>query len=442
MPANRFKLRNFIKSKRRCPKWTVLIYADGNNDLEPEIYQAFQTMIEEPVGKDITLIIQMARAPRSLVRLLRPCLATQVSPPWEGVRRYLINHRGVTWIDDLGNLNMADPYTLANFLTWGLSSYPADHTMVILSGHGAGFVGAMTDYTHHYPVIMSVRGLSSAFGQSKQKTGKDIDLLVLDACYTNMVEIWYEFALTPQHPVRYLLAPLRNIPLQGLPCHLIIRSLQASQKQGEKFTHALARMVTAVNTDCGTANGILAAELRADHFNILKQEIDALAGLVVHYSLNLVEEAARWFTDRRNQLMISLLDLSNRLVDEYPAVYGQQNLQTVLADIIPVPPLSGLPPQQNLGPGLYLPATTQANLALLPYYHNLLFAQNNRWVQLLQGNQHLTKPAVAPSSLDKLLLPPPVPIPVASLVATILEQNPGFREDQAWQVVQTLGWLT
>ena len=46
-------------------------------------------------------------------------------------------------LEDWGPASMGDPDSLADFLYWGLTEYPADRTMVILWNHGAGSEGGV-----------------------------------------------------------------------------------------------------------------------------------------------------------------------------------------------------------------------------------------------------------------------------------------------------------
>lgn len=129
-------------------KWTVLIYANGNNDLEPEISSSLLEMEQVGCGSDINVLIQLARAPYRLVQTLRPRLntSTNIDGDWSGVRRYRLNQQPFTHNTGerafcsklksvLGNINMSEPSTLRDFICWGVTNYPAQHYLLILVGH-------------------------------------------------------------------------------------------------------------------------------------------------------------------------------------------------------------------------------------------------------------------------------------------------------------------
>src|SRR5687767_7696357 len=48
-------------------------------------------------------------------------------------------------VEVLGEVDMGDPRELTNFLVWGVENFPAEHYMVIISSHGAGWQGIGPD---------------------------------------------------------------------------------------------------------------------------------------------------------------------------------------------------------------------------------------------------------------------------------------------------------
>lgn len=48
-------------------------------------------------------------------------------------------------LETTGPVNMSDPHTFADFITWGVQPYPAQHYMVVVSDHGVGWKGAVQD---------------------------------------------------------------------------------------------------------------------------------------------------------------------------------------------------------------------------------------------------------------------------------------------------------
>ena len=68
--------------------WTILIYANGNNDLEPEMWHAVSNVTKVQSNPDINVVIQIGRADEKIVKLIRKNNLPKTNDNWNGVRRY------------------------------------------------------------------------------------------------------------------------------------------------------------------------------------------------------------------------------------------------------------------------------------------------------------------------------------------------------------------
>lgn len=84
---------------------------------------------------------------------------------------------------------MADPNNLYKFIKWGIKNYSAEKYMVVLSDHGSDFIGCMTDLSLNIPYIMGIPEMSEAINSAGANSECEIDILVLDMCYMNSVEL-------------------------------------------------------------------------------------------------------------------------------------------------------------------------------------------------------------------------------------------------------------
>ena len=125
--------------------WTILIYANGNNELEPEMYQAMLDMEKVGSNSNVHVVLQIGRAEHKLVKLIRNDISFNDNDGWSGVRRYFVNKGNSELIENLTKINLADPKQLYYFIKWGMLSYPAKNYMLILGGHSYNCVGMMTD---------------------------------------------------------------------------------------------------------------------------------------------------------------------------------------------------------------------------------------------------------------------------------------------------------
>jgi len=206
--------------------WTILIYANGNNELEPEMLQAM--LNAEKVGStpDVNVVIQLGRAKYELVKLIRQGVNPKTAGKWSGVRRYLVAKGSSSLVGNLKSTNMANPKKLYDFIIWGIRFYPANKYMLILGGHGYQFVGMMTDYSQKAPYIMGLPEMVRAIDIAANEMGRKIDTLVLDTCYFNSIEVIYELGRDEHHSVRSAITHIKNGPIEGLPYDRIIELVQ------------------------------------------------------------------------------------------------------------------------------------------------------------------------------------------------------------------------
>lgn len=210
-------------------EWSILIYANGNNELEPEIAQSKAKAEIIGSDKNVNVVMQIAREDRNLARILRPFDNIPKSDDeWTGVRRYLIGLNNSKHLETLDEVNMSDGKCLYNFIVWAVKNFPARHYMLILGGHGYQFVGCMTDYSGRIPYIMGIPELCNSIDFACEHSQIKIDILLMDTCYSNFIEVVYELGKLPEHGVLYMLTYIINGPLVGLPYNEIISLVQIS----------------------------------------------------------------------------------------------------------------------------------------------------------------------------------------------------------------------
>ncbi|MFH1577351.1 MAG: clostripain-related cysteine peptidase [Candidatus Margulisiibacteriota bacterium] len=179
-------------------QWTFMLYLDGDEvSMQQDFNAALTEMISNEVGSsdDVNVVIQYDRY----------FLTAEAFGGWRIAHRfYYTPGLGPTaeaaiadWGDGLGGgreVDTSDPDTLAAFISWATTNYPADHYALLLGDHGYGWQGLIIDMTsdgNFMTLIGMVRALSNS--------GVQLDLLALDACTMQMNEVMHE---------------LRNLPIE------------------------------------------------------------------------------------------------------------------------------------------------------------------------------------------------------------------------------------
>jgi hypothetical protein len=164
--------------------WTLLVYMAADNNLSGAAAVDLSEM--EAVGSKNGINV-----------------VVQVDGSDEGARRLLIEKGSSSLLMDLGEVNMADPKTLTEFIQWGVAEYPADRTVLILWSHGDGYqkpdilpvsrpqpYSILEDDTDGVSCCLS----NVSVHQAIQNAGIHFDLLGFDASRMGQVETAYEFS--------------------------------------------------------------------------------------------------------------------------------------------------------------------------------------------------------------------------------------------------------
>ena len=126
--------------------WTVFVYLCGS-DLETKGGAATRDLAEM-VGasgsENVSFVVETGGAKK-----------WQSDVGSKRLSRYLIQDGSIMEVDVQKDRDMGDPNTLADFLTWGIKNYPAEHMGVILWDHGGGSItGVCFDERNNYDSLL------------------------------------------------------------------------------------------------------------------------------------------------------------------------------------------------------------------------------------------------------------------------------------------------
>ena len=160
--------------------WTVLVYLCGS-DLESR-GGAATTDLSEMVGasgsENVSFVVETGGA--------KSWKNNAVSPRQLG--RYLVQNGSITEVGKVSAADMGSSSTLADFITWGVANYPADHMALILWNHGGGSItGVCFDERNNYDAL-SLREVDTALATSFTKMWDKFDFIGFDACLMGTLE--------------------------------------------------------------------------------------------------------------------------------------------------------------------------------------------------------------------------------------------------------------
>ncbi len=196
----------FVQPIKGQSSWTVMIYAMGDNNLSAYgtgyTYGTYYSMgdineLEQiPDNAQINYLFEMD------------------TYGYEGSKRYKIQYDGdsaeVTSpiIANFDELNSVDVNHAQSFFEWGIEKYPADHYVVMLWNHGGGWRGgesitesplasprrSIGEDVYHPGETITNSQVGTMMAALKAKAGKNMDILMYDACIMQCAETVYEVA--------------------------------------------------------------------------------------------------------------------------------------------------------------------------------------------------------------------------------------------------------
>jgi hypothetical protein len=184
-------------------QWTILVFWACDNDLEfttEFCMQAWERSLTSNKDVNIVVFIDILTQP-----------GTWIYEISGGARKIV-----ATWPE----MNSSDPMTLKTFVLYGMKTYPAKKTMLLISDHGYGWWGICQDESNG-DTLMPMHGITKALTDVKASTGKTVDLLALDACNMASIEAMYEL----RNSVSCVVASETTEPYDGLPYEMFITDM-------------------------------------------------------------------------------------------------------------------------------------------------------------------------------------------------------------------------
>jgi hypothetical protein len=213
-----------------------MVYMAGDNNLDGAALRDIAEMARAGSTKDVNILVQLDRIEDNLTR------------------RFRITRDGgfkKDCIESFGDTNTGDPQILYDFVKWAVDNYPADRYALILWNHGSGWwedaksraAGPAAKkprrrlFRHAFPQehrsicyddtsggdALDNRELRVVLAGICALLGRKIDLLGMDACLMNMVEVAYQL----RDSVNVIVGSEIEEPFDGWPYTEILTRLTA-----------------------------------------------------------------------------------------------------------------------------------------------------------------------------------------------------------------------
>lgn len=160
--------------------WTVFVYLCGS-DLETRGGAAtldLNEMVQASGSKNVSFVVETGGAKTWQNNTVNP----------KKLCRYLIRGGRMTDEGSVKAASMGEAGTLADFLTWGVKNYPADHMGLILWDHGGGSItGACFDERNNNDSLF-LREVDEALAATYASMWEKFEFVGFDACLMSTLE--------------------------------------------------------------------------------------------------------------------------------------------------------------------------------------------------------------------------------------------------------------
>jgi Clostripain family len=407
-----------MKTQQKTKKaWTVAVYMAGDNNLDPNAYLDLKEMKRVGSTADMNIVAQV----------------DSLSAGSKTTRYQLTKGQGASLSKDakqkLGNQNTGDPQSLIDFVSWVADNYPADRYALVLWNHGQGwddtdiFEGERTgdrrrlrsNTFHHAFFRTTVKKAATAAGHPDKTTrailiddnskdfldnvemqkvakaavaklGGKIDLLGMDACLMNQIEVAYQL----RKQSAFIVGSELTEPLEGWPYDRILAKLAKKPKMSPNELAAIIvdDYIASYKTDGGP---VTQSAVAVNHIEAVAGAIDALAAALVAAMHNSAAkdaiQMARLKTQRFDDNLNANVDLRHfceRLdAAKVPsAVKSAAKNVTVALDAYVIKSGSlGVKVANAKGVSIYFPQDEISPL----YAKHLDFAKKNSWTKFLRA---------------------------------------------------------
>ncbi|MET0101330.1 MAG: clostripain-related cysteine peptidase [Sedimenticola sp.] len=402
-------------------EWTILVYLDGDNDLEPFALSDLNEMEAGLPDSGVEVIALVDRAEGF----------EEGFGNWTGARVYRLRRDNdpkalnSEILQELGEINMGDPNTLRDFVSAALKRYPARHHALVLWDHGGGWQHMAIDHkapgTEEGHDGLSLPEVGTALHQAMAASPVErLDIVGFDMCLMAQLETAYEL----KDIADVLVASQAVEPGDGWPYDRILPAFG----KGTLGTRRLAgEIVDAYGKFYAERKELVATQSAID-----LRSVDAVAKALDRLSSETSGAIPRvWpqisrslffaesYTDRTDHrragealASVDLLDTVKRLRQSIPGFTAHQ----AYADLVDAMDRSILAnytsAKHRLSHGLaiYAPVTTKQFNKL---YDQTRLARESGWSNMLKQvhdsqQQHLTKPRVSNLQLIDTLTQKPV----------------------------------
>ena len=202
LASSKFKVNNPPVTSEKKPSWTVMVYANGDNNLTTNLLRDLLEMEYYGSDENFNIIVQA-----DFDSTESSTLNSFNIPPnsQDKTSRYRIIKNedpssgkfSTPAVEIMPEQDMDDPKVLKEFLNWAISDYPADRYGLIFWDHGGQFFGFGGDHQNSQRTGWSglfTADIKEVLSETLQNYGiSKLDFISFDTCLMGGVEVLVDF---------------------------------------------------------------------------------------------------------------------------------------------------------------------------------------------------------------------------------------------------------
>lgn len=351
-------------------EWTWLFYDDA--DFKTDSGSPAFDPLDDKFGSDPTFL-EAACSGANLTVIVLQDRANTTGTIW-----LITENHTKTFLKDLGEVNMGDPTTLADFITYGKTNFPASRYLLSVYDHGGGWRGTCIDETDDGWLTMH------DFHTALQEAGS-VDLICFTApCLMSSLEALYEVRddtdvyVASEEVSGYIVWPYTITDM----CTLL------NNESGLSTVEVGARIIQSIQENNPRDATLAMSALRTDTVSTVVSSMDTLSRQLLK----------RWFRSSFKVLSTAVIggrrvaaEYSEELSDLYnlterlQGIQAASQVQDVINDTI-IAECHGSKKKGNHGVSIFLPINCSSGM-LSTYSqrsYDLDFAHDTFWNELLR----------------------------------------------------------
>jgi len=353
-------------------EWTWLAYINADNDLDVNAPKDLDEMSK--IGSNNWLNI-----------------VTFVDRVEAGATLNYIEQGNIKELKSLGQVDSGDYKFFIDQVKDMMTQFPAKHYVLVVWDHGSGWKSqqktGIKGISHDWSTgsSISTEQLGVAMAEIKKSLGRNIDILAMDACFMQMMEVAY----VVKDSCDFIAGSEAGIPLYGFPYRQILKALKADISARNFVPKLVAEFANSYHGGSQGREATTISALDCSKLNDLKDALDGFAKASMAGSYASQFENARskvkTFDEPCNNIDLwHLLTLLRENIQDEAFQTAAVKLDGALKAAIIANAITNLPNYTQInanGLAIYFPKQSHwlsGDYLLTP------FAENSLWDEMLQ----------------------------------------------------------